>query len=155
MKLLVTGGFGFIGIMAIGPFLASQYISIKDSGFLVAGQSLFRIIEGIAGAFGIVALPKIAKLIKGRGHDFLKGKLQNVAVFIFHIGIFTSLHLFLWSDQIVLFWLGNQFEAAICLFKIFSLVVTPYLVFTMLYSAIDAVQKRAINTLNIYISFLP
>ena len=150
----VPGGFAFAGILAIGPFLAPYFGSLKDAGYLVAGQSLFRIVEGGIGAFGLVALPKVAQLFAKGKNEFLKERITDLITLIFHLGLFATLHLILWSDQIVLVWLGNQYAEAIPLIRILLLALIPYLAFTMLCSIIDAVQKRAVNTLNLYMSFI-
>ena len=150
----VPGGLAFVGILAMPPFLASYFGSLKDAGYLMVGQSLFRIVEGAVGPFGIVVLPKVARLFAGGENEFLKDRVTDIIALVFHIGLFATLHLFLWSDQIVLVWLGSEYAEAIPLLRIFLLALVPYLAFAMLRSIVDAVQERALNTLNLCASFV-
>lgn len=150
----VPGGFAFAGILAVGPFLAPYFGSLKEAGYLLVGQSLFRVAEGGVEAFGIVALPKVAQLLSEEKEEFLKDRIGDTIALVFHLGLFIMLHLWLWSDQIVLTWLGGQYTEAVPLIKIMLIALVPYLSYVMLRSFVDAVQKKAINTFNLYFSFI-
>lgn len=150
----VPGGFAFAGIMAVGPFLAPHVGSLKGAGYLLVGQSLFRVAEGGMEAFGTVALPKFAQLLSEEKKVFLRGRITDVVALVFHMGLFGALHLFIWSDALVPAWLGSEYEDSVPLVRILALALVPYLGFVMLRSIIDAVQKRAVNTINLCISFV-
>ncbi len=146
----IPGGFAFAGLLATGPFFASRAGSIKGAGYLVAGQSLFRIAEGGLEAFGIIILPKAARLFADDKRDFLRENVSAIVALVFHIGLFATLQLSLWADQIVLQWLGGQYVEAILLMRILLVALSPYLAFVMLRSIIDAIQKKAVNAFNLY-----
>jgi len=149
----VPGGLLSAGILSIGPFLAPYFGTLKDAGYLGVGQSVFRVAEGGLVAFGLVALPKVAQLfIQGR-NEFLKERVTDIVALIFHIGLFVTLHLLLWSDNIISVWLGNQYLSTIPLMRIILIALIPYLAYIMLRSIIDAVEVKAVNTFNLGISF--
>lgn len=150
----IPGGITLAGIMTLGPFLAAHFISLKDAGYLVIGQSFFRIIEGGTGVFGLVALPKVAQLFAEDRNKFLDDRVNDITSFIFHVGLFATLHLILWSDRIILIWLGEQYVDAIFTTKIFLLTLIPYLVYSMFCPVIDAIEEKAVNAYHIYISFI-
>jgi len=147
-------GLAFGGLLSIGPFLAPHFASLKDAGFLVVGQSLFRVVESAVVAFGLVALPRIARLFREKKEDFIKERLVDLITFLFQVGLIITLHLCLWSDVIVKVWLGDEYSPAIPLMRILVLALIPYLAYVMLRSVIVAVEVKAINTANLFISLM-
>ncbi len=144
-------GLAFAALLAMAPFLAPYFGSLKDAGYLVVGQSLFRIMESAVMAFGIVALPRVAHHVgEGREAD-LKDNIRDLVMFIFQMGLFVSLHLYIWADLIISAWLGPAYQEAIPLMRIMVLALPAYLGYGMLRSIIDAVEVKAVNTLNLFV----
>ena len=148
------GGIFFAGLLTLGPFLAPYFGSISDAGYLVIGQSVFRILEASVVAFGLVALPKISQLYSEGKIDFLKSRISDILTMIIHLGLFIIIQIYIWSNEIVLIWLGSEYLKAVPIIKIFLISLCPYLGYVMLRSIIDAVEEKAINTLNLFISFV-
>lgn len=146
------GGFAFAGLFTIGPFLASCFGNLKDAGFFVIGQYVFRIMETAIAAFGLVALPKIAQLLARGNDEYLKTNIENLLIMIFHLGLFATIHTFLWSKEVLLVWLGFDYLEAVPVMKLLILSLAPYLGYVMLRSVVDAIEVRAINTLNLFVS---
>lgn len=149
----VSAGLALSGILYAGIFFAPYFGSLKDAGYLVVGLSMLTIVESGVAAFGIVALPRIAQLYSESKHEFLKERITDIIALVLHFGLFAALHLFLWSDVIVLVWLGGKYTEAIPLMRIIILAIIPYLSYVMLRSVIDAIEERAINTYNLLLSF--
>jgi O-antigen/teichoic acid export membrane protein len=149
----VPAGLTLSGILMIGPFLAPQIGQLKDAGFLSAAQSVLWIVQGGVVAFGLVALPKVARLAAAEQNDFLGEKIKDLIGFILHFGIFLTLHFLLWSDQIVIYLLGRDYEAVIPLMRILLVALIPYLGYVFLRSIIDAIEEKAINARNLIMSF--
>lgn len=147
------GGIAHAGILTIGPFLAPYFGTIRDAGYLVVGQSVFRIMEFSIIAFGLVALPKVSQIVAQGRTDFLKNRISDILNMILHLGLFTITQLLIWSDEIVLIWLGQEYLAVVPIIKIFLVSLCPYLGYAMLRSIINAIEEKAINTLNLFISF--
>lgn len=147
-------GFFRAGLFTLGPFLAVYFVGLKEAGFFVVGQSVFRIMEGAIIAFGLVALPKVSQLLAEEKEDFLKMKIEDILIMIFQLGLFITIHTFIWSEEIILIWLGSEYQAAVPIMKIIILSLGPYLAYILLRSIVDAVEVRAINTINLALSLI-
>ncbi len=86
-------------------------------------------------------------------HDALRHRVSIVFGLAFHVGIFCTVHLILWSDQIVLLLLGSRYSDATPVLRILMLAVYPYLTYSLLRPIIDAVDARAINSTNACTAF--
>jgi O-antigen/teichoic acid export membrane protein len=150
----VPAGLALAGMMAIGPFLASHVGALKDAGYLAAGQSVLLLVEGGVMAFGLVALPKVAQLATEGQREFLQDRISDVIAFTLHLGLFATLHIVLWADQVVLILLGSLYGEAIPIMRIILVALIPYLAYVLLRSVIDAIEKRAVNTINLFLSFI-
>jgi O-antigen/teichoic acid export membrane protein len=148
----IPAGFAFDGLFTVAPFFASRFASMRDAGYLVIAQSLLRIIQGSMVAFTLVALPEVAYLHKGGETEFLQQRSADIAALAFHIGMFLTFHIILWSDRIVMLWFGSDYMPAVLFMRIFSIAVIPHLVYIMFRSVIDAVDHKPINTLNLSIA---
>jgi O-antigen/teichoic acid export membrane protein len=146
----VPGGLAFSALLAIGPYVASATGALKGAGFLIIGQSLVTITEAGTESFGLVALPKVAGLVAARNSDFLRARIADILTLVVQVGMFATVQLLLWSDQIVYVWLGHSYGQAIPIVRISVLAIVPYLAYSMLRSVIDAVEVRAINTRNVF-----
>jgi O-antigen/teichoic acid export membrane protein len=144
----VPGGFAIGGLLAIGPYLAPRFAGLEAVGYLIAGQSLLRVLEGGTSAFGIVALPKVAQLHAQGQSDFLRARVTDIIALTIHMGAFFSLQVLVWSDVIVVAWLGPKYREAIPVVRVMILAAMPYLGYAFLRSLIDAVEEKAINAWN-------
>ena len=150
----IPAGFFLAGLLTLGPLLAGIILGLEEAGYFIVGQSAFRIIESMSVGFGLVALPKISQLVAENKLEFLKSKIEDILIMIFHLGLFITIHIFLWSKEIILVWLGNEYAEAIPVMKIIVLSLGSYLIFVILRSIVDAIEVRAINTKNLAISLV-
>lgn len=150
----VPAGFVFAGLLTLGPFLAGIFIGLEEAGYFIIGQSVFRVMESAIVGFGFVALPKVSQLLAEKKVEFLKSKIEDILIMIFQLGLFVSIHIFIWSKEIVLIWLSSEYSEAVPVMKIIIISLGPYLGYVILRSIIDAVEVRAINTLYLSVSFL-
>ena len=148
----VPGGLAFAGLLAVGPFLASYFGSLRDAGYLVAGQAILRVVESTLTAFGLVALPKVTHLFAEGRKEFLSERIVDLVTLIFFFGLFSTLHLLVWADEIIHVLLGPGYEAAIPLVRILLIALLPYLTYVVLRAVIDAVEEKAVNTVNLLFS---
>lgn len=146
--------FVLASLFSLAPFLAPHFGSLQDAGFLIVGQMVLRLAELGSSAFGQVILPKAGELFSGQGQEYLKARIEDIIAFVFHIGLFITLHLILWSDQIILAWLGRQFVGAIPLMRVSILAVMPYLLFIMLSPIIDVTEEKPIKLKHLIGSFV-
>jgi len=157
-ELLVYGvprlpsGFLFAGMMSMGPLVATRLGSLEEAGFLGVGFALLRVFEAPLAVFGLVALPRLAYHFGAGDQDFIRDRVGDLTSLLLHVGLFLTLHLFLWSDVIVRLWLGQSYVAAIPLTRIYILALMPFVTFTLLRSVVDAMTVKAVNTVNIVIA---
>jgi len=150
----VPAGFAFAGLLTLGPFLSGHFIGLKEAGYFVVGQSVFRIMESVLVGFGLVALPKVSQMLAGTEKKSLSYKIEDVLIMIFQVGLFITIHTFLWSKDIVLVWLGSDYIEAVPIMRIIILSLGPYLGYVILRSIVDAVEVKAINSWNLILSLV-
>ena len=150
----VPADFALAGLLTLGPILAGYIGGLKDAGYFVVGQSVFRVMESAIVGFGLVALPKVSQLLAEDKVEFLKSKIEDILIMILQLGLFVTIHTFIWSREIVLVWLGPEYIEAVPIMKIIILSLGPYLGYVILRSIVDAVEVRAINTLNLSLSLI-
>ena len=150
----VPAGFFLAGLLTLGPFLAGLILGLEEAGYFVIGQSVFRIMESAIVGFGLVALPKVSQLLAEDKVEYLKLKIEDVLIMVFQLGFFITIHTFIWSREIVLVWLGSEYIEAVPIMQILILSLGPYLAYVTLRSIVDAVEFRAINTFNLFLSFV-
>jgi O-antigen/teichoic acid export membrane protein len=150
----VPGIFAYNALFFIGPFLSSFIGNLKGSGYLMIGQLILRIIEGGMEAFSRVAFPKIAELYKKFGKKEIANKVIDFVEMIIHLGLFFSFQIFIWSEIIIFFWLGKEYQEAVKYIQIFSIGTLPYLAFICLRNIIDAIEVKAIITQYLFFALL-
>ncbi|MBN1226291.1 MAG: lipopolysaccharide biosynthesis protein [Deltaproteobacteria bacterium] len=148
----MPGSIAFAGLLSIGPFLAPYFGSIDEAGFFVVGQSVFRIMESAVVAFGLVALPRVAIMFEEGRKDFLAERIRDIIDLIIHVGLFISVQAFIWAKFVIVVWLGADYLEAVAIMRILIISLAPYLAYVLLRSFIDAIEVRAVNTLNILVS---
>jgi len=105
-------------------------------------------------AFGFLALPKISQLVAENKIDFIRLKVEDILIMTFQLGLIITIHTFIWSKEIILLWLGNEYLEVVPIMKIIIVSLSPYLAYVLLRSIVDAVEIRAINTFNLFISLM-
>ena len=83
----------------------------------------------------------------------MRSIIRDTIAFLLHMGIFATLHVLLWADEIVNLLLGAQYREVIPIMRIVMVALIPYLGYVLLRSIVDAVEKKAFNTLNLFIAF--
>jgi O-antigen/teichoic acid export membrane protein len=128
---------------------------LKDAGFIIIAQLLIvMFIETAMGSFAMVVLPRAAQLFAEEKQEYLEERISHLFSFIIQIGLFLTIHLGIWSDVIIIGWVGTSYNEAIPLTRIISIAIVPYMCFTMLKSIIDAVEVKAINAFNLLVALL-
>lgn len=148
----VPGGLALTGIFFFGV-MASPYVgNIADAAYLSIGIWIFQMLIVATDSFGLVILPKASKFIGSNQEGYLQSKLESIYGFTLQIGLFTFIQLFITMDLIIFVWLGSEYAAAVPLARIIICAMVPFFFYTMMRNIIDAVEIRAVNTYNIYIS---
>lgn len=150
----VPGDIALASMFTVGPIVVYRVGLLADAGYFYVSQSLLRLTEVGVVAIGLALLPKIAEFHgKGKTEAIIR-HVKYVGGFAFHVGIFASVQLFIFSDVIIMFWFGEEYTPAIPIMRIIILGVGPYLIYATFRSVIDAISIKAVNTLNLLISLL-
>lgn len=148
----VFAGFGYQGLLAIGPLIAS-FSSLADVAYLAVAQLLFMVLETGFGSFGLVALPRVAQLTGSQGGTVqLRAGVMDAVVFTTQIGLFGTVQAFIWCGVLVQLWLGTEFQPVAPLLRILLLALVPYVAYTILKAIIDGIEPRPVNAANLLIS---
>jgi O-antigen/teichoic acid export membrane protein len=145
----VPGAIALTAIFAAGPILAAQVGTLRDSGHLVIGQSVFVVAEMLVAGVGIVLLPHAARLVHTGQGAFLRDRIGDIFALTMYLGAFLSLHLLVWADEIVDVWLGAEYAGLAPVFRILVLGLIPYAWYSVLRSIVDAIDVRAVNARNV------
>ncbi len=150
----VPAGFALAALFGAAPLLAPHFGSMDEVGHLVAGQSVLTAAESLVFAFGLVALPRFARLADEGRHETIAEAVNDAFALVYHLGLFLGLQGLIWAEEMVLLLLGDQYRAAVPILRVMLFAVVPYLGYVMLRSIVDAVEDRAVNTRNLAFSVL-
>ena len=145
-------GVGLAAMLAVGPYIATQMGQLDGAGFLVAAQALVSIAQAGTDAFGYVALPKFAQHTMEGNTELLRARVLDLQAFTLHLGLFLTVQLALWTDVLVVGWLGPGYEAAVPLAQITIVGTLPYLVYSVSRPVIDGVEMKPVIAYNVGIS---
>ncbi len=148
----VPSGILIAGLLSIGPFWASSMLSVREGGFLALALSVVGMVSAVTLPMGIVLLPKMGRLMAEGKKETIQNGITDIISFSFYLGVFVTLHLIIWADEIVKLWFGPEYKEVVFLMRVSLLALTPYLILTMLGPCVDAVERKAINTRNNTIS---
>jgi len=148
------GGVAFILIFTFGIFISPYTGGIANAAYLSIGIWIFQILQTATDAFGLVVLPKAAGFLGSGNEQYLINKLRSIYDVVFHVGLFTVIQLFFILDFLIYLWLGVAYNEAVSISRIIILSMIPFFFYTMMRNIIDAVEKKAINAFNVYISLI-
>ena len=148
------GGVALSFIFTFGVLISPYLGTIANAAYISIAVWIFQIIQASTTPFGLVVLPKASNLF-GRGkEDYLKNKLRSIYDLVLQVGVFATIQLTLILDFIIFVWLGKEYSEAIPIAQVIILTITPFFLYVMLRNIIDAIEERAINAYNVYISLL-
>ena len=146
------GGWLLPSLLFIGPYFATRLISYEEAGYLVLAQTVYRIVDLGSNAFASVVLSKAGSLIEENRLAYLKERVRDLIEMVFHLGLYLAVHLLLWSDRLVLLWLGDEYAAVSLRMQILIVGLIPYFAYVVLRPIIDACEFKALNALHVGIS---
>jgi O-antigen/teichoic acid export membrane protein len=150
----VPGIFSYNLMFAVGPFIAAYHGLLRESGFIVIGQFVLRIVEGGLESFSRVAFPRLAQDFSKSGKEGVTKSVSNLVAMIFHIGFYVTVHLLVWNDVIITSWLGVEYIDALIPMQIITLAILPYLFFVIMRNVLDAVEVKSIVANYLHVALL-
>lgn len=145
-------------LIALLLFALPGIIVAHVSDITVAGQVAFGIaaLGMVASAVfpvGFVLLPVASRLLAAGSIDRLRTQVFTVARVIVALIVVGTVGFEIFASQIVTLYLGPSFATSVTTLRILMLGALPWGVYVSLRSIIDARHRRAINALNVGISF--
>ena len=122
------------------------------AGGLAIGLALLRPLNPVTGAMGLVLTPSAAKWA-AQGNLAAQGnQMRRVTEWALHIGLFATVQLVIWTDVLVVTWLGPKYMTAIWPVRIICLSLAPSFFYASARGIIDGENEKPINTLNLLLS---
>lgn len=148
------GGVALTLIFTFGILISPYAGGIANAAYLSIAIWIFSILEVATSGIGMIVLPKAAGFVGSGNEKYLINKLRSIYDLILHVGLFTVIQLFLILDFLIYLWLGVAYSEAVSISRIIILSMIPFFFYTMMRNIIDAVEKKAINAFNVYISLI-
>jgi O-antigen/teichoic acid export membrane protein len=142
------------GLLSLSPIFAAHFVSVTKVGYLSVGQSLVTAVGGLAAPLGMVLLPKVSSLLAQGREESIAKSINVYIIAILQCSVFICLQLIIFSDLLIVFWLGKNFVEAVWIVRTSFFASFFYLFYVSMRSIIDAVKVRAVNTINLLVSFL-
>jgi O-antigen/teichoic acid export membrane protein len=142
----VPGALALAGLMMLGPSLAANFFGLANAGYLAVGQYMVRIAEAAVVAFGVVAMPRVAQQLGSGDEESIRTAVTDLVALLFQVGLYVTLHLWLWADVLIPLWLGPEYVVSIPITRIVVLSLAPYLAYSLLHAIVNALEVRAVNT---------
>lgn len=145
----IPGILAFGGLLAVGPLLAPYFGPLRHAGYLVIAQYVLRVVEGATEGFGRASLPKLSQLFAEGRREYIRERTEDLVAFALQVGLFSTLHLIVWTDQFILAWLGPGYAEAVAVVQVLSLGLMPFLLFSVLRPVVDGIEERAVTTAHV------
>lgn len=145
----VPGDFGMQALMALGPVVAAHFVPMAEVASLLLGLSMLMVTGYAAGPLSVVLLSKLSMMLGQNRMKEVRARLEYLMTAIPEISVFACIHLTVFADVLVHFWVGAKFPADILVIRMAILAIPPYLFYMALRSTIDAVTVKPINAGNV------
>lgn len=148
----VPGDFAVNALIALGPVIASHYLSISEVSGLLLGLGMLLAVGSSVAPCGTVLLSKISMMLARNQVDAVQVQLQYFIASVLELSVFICLQVIVFADVIVQLWVGSGYLKSVGIIRITLLGVPFWLFFVALRSAIDAAAVIAHNTYSGYIA---
>lgn len=144
--------FGLGALLALGPVVASQKISLTGVTPLLLGTSMLMGIAASAEPLGQILLSKVSMFVSQDRTAELKLHLAYLQEAVIASYVFICLQLVVFADVVLRAWVGSKFTGGVDVVRIVLLSIPFYLVFSALRSVIDAKSVTPYNAFNVLIA---
>jgi O-antigen/teichoic acid export membrane protein len=148
----VPGGFGEAALFAIPATLSTHMVGMEKAGYVAFSLALLHMVGAVFAPIGLILLPKASQLIAKGDAMLLKYHIIKILKITSVLTLIGVIFFEIFADKIIYFYLGKSFADTVLMTKIIMLASLPYAIFVVMRSVIDAYYKKALNTLNVFIS---
>ncbi|MGO9339978.1 MAG: lipopolysaccharide biosynthesis protein [Terracidiphilus sp.] len=148
----IPSQFGFIGLTALGPIIASHYLPLGQVTFLLLGGTLFSAFSLSVMPLSIVLLSKVSRMLSENRIDDVARRLEQMQTGVLHMSFFATIMAMVFTDVGLRVWLGKDFVNGAGTVRILLLGMPFYAYISSIASSIDAAHVKAHNSRNVAIS---
>lgn len=148
----IPAEFALTGLFSLGPIFAVHFASIEEVGYLAVGQSLLGATGLILSPLGLVLLPKFSKMMVHEKKEEIQKKVNFLIAMAIQCSIFLSVLLLIFTDTVIMYWLGPGFYDAVSVIRVLFCSVFFYVFYVTMKNILDSVKIKPINTINLLIS---
>ncbi|MFN7946768.1 MAG: hypothetical protein U0Z53_15560 [Blastocatellia bacterium] len=131
---------------------------LKGAGSIAVGLALLKPLNPVMGTLNYVLIPLSARLAADNNLKAQGSNMRQVIRWSLYLGIFATVHLFVWCDLLLELWLGSRYAAqqaeGIGIVRIVCLSFAPTFVYGTVRGMIDGETERPVNTINLVLSLL-
>lgn len=138
----VPSGFFLSALFSIPVFLASSQMPLQAATIVGLGVMLVRIAEIAVAPLGTMLLPKLSEIARPGNEAQLARTLNMLLGFVLHIGLLASLLTPGLIGEIITIWLGPKYVDAVQPLSIIMFGAGPYVAYTILRNALNAISAR-------------
>lgn len=150
----IPGDLMLAAFFAIPAFVVAHQSGKVIGGFVAFSITLIGLVGTSFGPISLLLLPKSAELIITGNYNKLSGEVSKILKIVI-ISTITGLLVFeIFAVQILEIYLGYKYEELILITRLMILSSLGYSVYISLRSVLDAYHVKAVNTINIFYSFL-
>jgi O-antigen/teichoic acid export membrane protein len=141
------------GMLAASPLMATGVLSMSEIGYLALSFTLLIGLASFASPLGLVLLPHLSAMVANREIHRIGENVYLLVGAVIQIFLFICIQFIIFSEYLILFWMGESFSSAIPTVSVVFISIIFYGFYIATRSILDAVSIKPINTINAAISF--
>jgi len=151
----VPGDFVLAAFLALPAYYTAHMIDdeLKTAGYVAFAMSFLNMAGAAFGPISLILLPKASVLIKNKDFELLKYQIKKITLWTLGLTTLGVLFIELFANQIISIYLGKDSPELIYLIRVTFSASFGYTIYISLRSILDAYYIKAVNTINIVISF--
>jgi O-antigen/teichoic acid export membrane protein len=150
----VPGDFVMTALISLPAIFAAHASGIQLAGYVAFGVSIVNMIAAMFAPVGVVLLPKISRNLMAGLSASMRGEIRLIGWLAALISFAIIVVLEVLAPLFIRAFLGGAFEPAVGTVRILAIAALPLALYSALRSVIDGFHERAVNTINLFISFL-
>ena len=150
----VPGDFALMGLLAFPALLAAHSAGIERAGFVAFGVSITNMVAAMFAPVGIILLPKMSRNLGLRNFGEIRKEVALIGWSTAGLSLALVAIAEVCAEPVIRLYLGANFLPAIVPVRIVLLAAVPLALYYALRSAIDAFHRKAINAINLGITFV-
>lgn len=147
----VPGDIVFALLIFLPAFIASKKFGLEYAGIISFGSAIITLVNLPATAISFVSLSRFTHILKTNKRE-LKKEIVFIILGSFMYGMIASIILYFSLAYFINIFLNESILKYIDILKLMLWAITPFVIFTVIRSLIDAAYKKPYNSYNIIVS---